>query len=97
MLVLYAELYLSQNSYQPFLKLLDEEKLSRDELGQYLIVGDYWIECANDGFYLHNMSDDETVEVLKISQNESGIDIENRVEKAFEWYENIKDSREGIA
>lgn len=90
LLILYAELYLSQNSYQPFLKLIDEAALSRDEMGQYLLVGEYWIECANDGFYLHNMSDDEVVEVLEISQNESGIDTENRVEKAVDWYRKIK-------
>ena len=90
LLILYAELYLSQNSCQPFLKLMDESALSRDELGQYLILGDYWIECANDGFYLHNMSDDEIVEVLEINQNELGIDTENRVEKSMNWYKKIK-------
>mgnify|MGYP003306067946 CR=1 FL=1 len=69
---------------------MDESALSRDELGQYLILGDYWIECANDGFYLHNMSDDEIVEVLEINQNELGIDTENRVEKSMNWYKKIK-------
>lgn len=90
MLMLYSELYLSQNAYQPFLKLIDESALSRDEMGQYLIKGDYWIECANDGFYLHNMSDNEVVDFLEIKQNEAGIDIENRVEKSIHWYEKIK-------
>ena len=93
LIMLYAELYLSQNSYQPFLKLIDESALSRDEMGQYLIVGDYWIECANDGFYLHNLSDDEIVDALEISQNEFGIDTENRVEKAIDWYKNIKEKK----
>lgn len=93
LLILYAELYLSQNSYQPFLKIIDEAALSRDEMGQYLIVGDYWIECANDGFYLHNMSDNEIVEVLEISQNEAGIDTENRVEKSIDWYKKIVKNR----
>lgn len=93
LLILYAELYLSQNSYQPFLKIIDESALSRDEMGQYLIVGDYWIECANDGFYLHNMSDNEIVEVLEISQNEAGIDTENRVEKSIDWYKKIVKNR----
>ena len=71
-------------------KLIDEAALSRDEMGQYLIVGAHWVECANNGFYLHNLSDDEVVDVLEISQNESGIDIENRVEKAIDWYKKIK-------
>lgn len=91
LVILYAELYLSQNSYQPFLKLIDESALSRDELGKYMIVGDYWIECKNDGFYLHKMSDNAVVEILKISQNEAGIDTENRVEKANDWYKKIKE------
>lgn len=90
LLILYAELYLSQNSYQPFLKLIDESALSRDEMGQYLIVGDYRIECANDGFYLRNMNVDEVVEALEISQNEAGIDTENRVEKSIDWYKKLK-------
>jgi len=89
LMILYAELYLSQNSYQPFLKLMDESALSRDEMGQFLLVGDYWIECANDGFYLHNMSDNEVVEILKINQNEAGIDTEDRVRKAMKWYKRI--------
>lgn len=90
LVILYAELYLSQNSYQPFLKLIDESALSRDGLGKYLIVGDYRIECVNDGFYLRNMNDNTVVETLKISQNEAGIDTENRVEKANDWYREIK-------
>lgn len=90
LLILFAELYISQNSYQPFLKLIDEDALSRDEMGQYLIKGDYWVECANDGFYLHNMSDNEIVDVLMIDQNENGIDVENRVEKSVNWYKKIK-------
>lgn len=89
-LMLHAELYLSENAYQPFLKLIDESALSRDEMGQYLIVGDYWIECANDGFYVHNMSDNEVIEYLEIIQNDEGIDTENRVEKAIKWYKKYK-------
>ena len=89
-LVLHTELYLSENAYQPFLKLIDESALSRDEMGRYLVVGDYWIECANDGFYVHNMSDNEVIEYLEILQNDEGIDIENRVEKAINWYKKYK-------
>lgn len=86
MLMIYAELYLSGNSYQPFLKLIDEDALSRDEYGQYLIKGDTWFECVNDGYYAHSMEDNEIIEKLPIHQNENGIDIENRVLKGMEWY-----------
>lgn len=59
-------------------------------MGQYLLVGDYWIECASDGFSIHNIRDDGGVEVLEIRQNESGIDKEKRVEKAVDWYRKRK-------
>ena len=48
------------------------------------------MECANDGFYLRNTINNQIVEVLEINQNEAGIDTENRVKKAIEWYEKIK-------
>ena len=90
LLMLHTELYLSQNAYQPFLKIIDESALSRDDSGQYLRVGECWLECANNGFYLRNRGDNEVVEALEINQNESGLDTENRVEKVIEWYEKIK-------
>ena len=69
------------------MKLIDEDALSRDEYGQYLIKGDVWFECANDGYYAHSMEDNEIIEMLPVRQNENGIDVENRVLKGMEWYE----------
>lgn len=94
MLMLYAESYLSQNSYQPFLKIINEDALSRDEMGKYLILGDYWMCCENDGFYFNRMEDDEILEELQIKQNEFGIDVEDRVQKSIIWYQNLKDKYE---
>lgn len=90
MLMLYAGLYLSQNAYQPFLKLLDEEALSRDDWGQWLVRGDYWIECRNDGFYLYAGAEaEEPAYCLEIAQDEKGVDTEDRVKKAGRWYRKL--------
>ena len=72
----------SQNTYQPFLKEIDESRLNRDNLGQSLIYDDqYTVICVNDGYIIKTL--DSTAELLKIeiSQNENQVDIEDRIIK----------------
>ena len=78
-LVMKTKQYLSENSYYPYLKVASELHLSRDDMGQKLIFGDEHIICTNSS-YLRRKNDDESiVDTIKISQNEDGIDIEDRI------------------
>lgn len=40
----------SQNTYMPYLKEADDDHLSRDEMGQYLVYDDVYIVCENNSF-----------------------------------------------
>lgn len=70
---------ISSNTYVPFLKAASEDHLSRDDYGQRLIFGDEYIVCANDAFFRKKNEDDSTVDTIKISQTEEGVDTEDRV------------------
>lgn len=71
----------SQNTYMPYLKEADEVHLSRDEMGQYLVYEDVYIACENNSYGVYKNDDDSLVETITISQNEEGIDIEDRIIK----------------
>lgn len=71
----------SQNTYMPYLKEADEVHLSRDEMGQYLVYEDVYIACENNSYGVYKNDDDSIVETITISQNEEGIDIEDRIIK----------------
>ena len=62
-------------------------------MGQYLICGDKYIEALNDGYSICDMTreDEEDAELYRItvSQNEEGIDTENRIDKMLQIYPNI--------
>lgn len=83
----------SENTYQPFLRAIDESRLSRDEMGQYLLCGDKYIEAVNDGYSICDMAreEEEDAEIYRITvaQNEQGIDTENRIDKMLQKYPNI--------
>lgn len=83
----------SENTYQPFLRAIDEARLSRDEMGQYLLCGDKYIEAVNDGYSICDMAleNEEDAEIYRITvtQNEQGIDTENRIDKMLQKYPNI--------
>lgn len=83
MYVLQTKANWSENTYQPFLKEVDEANLSRDYYGQYINIGDDWYKCSNDAFVLCHDIDDKDVEIerLVIIQNSDGVDTENRIEK----------------
>lgn len=81
--ILQTKTNLSENTYQPFLKEVDEEHLSRDYYGKYITIGDDWYKCTNDSFVKCHRIENEDVEIdrLEIIQNNDGIDTENRIEK----------------
>lgn len=41
----------SQNTYMPYLKEADDDHLSRDEMGQYLVYDDVYIVCENNSYH----------------------------------------------
>lgn len=76
-----TESKLSQYSYQPFLKAVYQNKLSRDHLGQRAIDGDRYVICRNSQYVIKDISTDEEVAAIDIPQNSEGIDIEDRIVK----------------
>ena len=79
----------SENTYQPFLKAVDEKRLSREHWGQRIIVGDKYIKCENDAYVVRLSSNDEETYRLPITQNEQGIDTEDRIQKLKSVYDAI--------
>lgn len=71
----------SSNTYMPYLKAADEDHLSKDSMGQRLVYGDKHIICTNNAYLLRNNGDEAVIDTVHISQNESGIDIEDRIKK----------------
>lgn len=79
----------SENTFQPFLKAVDEKRLSREHCGQRIIVGDKYIKCENDAYVVRLNATDEETERLTINQNENGIDTEDRIQKLTKVYSSI--------
>lgn len=89
MLVMQTVQQVSQNSYQPFLYAVDHsEALSRDHFGERIIHGNVYIVCENNAFVVRKMDDESEVERLDITQNDDGIDTEDRILKLKEFYKN---------
>lgn len=88
--VLWTERYMSQNAYNPFLAILDWDFLSRDDLGQDIIIGNTWLECKTSAYILYDLDSREEVERFDIPQNDDGIDVVNRIEVVENWYNTIK-------
>lgn len=81
----------SQNTYMPYLKEADDTHLSRDEMGQYLVYEDVYIACENSSYGIYKNEDDSLIDTVEISQNEEGIDTEDRIIKLKKYIErNIK-------
>lgn len=91
--VLQTENRWSQNTYQPFLKCIDE--VSKEDYGQRIVLEKVYIECANHAYLIKDKESEEELERIKIEQNESGIDTENRIEKFLKVYESIKTRYQG--
>lgn len=79
----------SQNTYMPYLKEADDDHLSRDEMGQYLVYDDVYIVCENNSYGVYR-NDDSLTDTVTISQNEAGIDTEDRIIKLKKYIANMK-------
>lgn len=86
MLVLQTASNWSENTYQPFLKAIDRARLSREDYGRRLIVGDKYVECENDKYVIKLTETNAVDNVVKISQTAQGIDTEDRIVKFKKWY-----------
>ena len=74
---------MSENSYNPFLKVL-KDNVSREHFGNriYITEKEYMIETQKSYQIISNEDDAKVLREFKIYQNEkTGIDSENRVEK----------------
>ena len=80
----------SQNTYMPYLKEADDDHLSRDEMGQYLVYDDVYIACENNSYGVYRNDDDSLTDTVTISQNEAGIDTEDRIIKLKKYIANMK-------
>lgn len=78
----------SENTYQPFLKEIDSEHLSKYYYGHYIHIGETWYACTNNAYEKsHTVGEQDIIdEEIMIAQNEDGIDIENRIEKFRKYY-----------
>lgn len=80
----------SQNTYMPYLKEADDDHLSRDEMGQYLVYDDVYMVCENNSYGVYRNDDDSLTDTVTISQNEAGIDTEDRIIKLKKYIANMK-------
>lgn len=82
MIVLWAQKQLSSLAWQPFLKAIDENSLSKDDCGTKLISADYYVVCVETGYLVYKKDDPEkVVERFMVPQNENGVDKIDRIEK----------------
>lgn len=95
-LVLLTQSYPSENSYQPFLKTIDDARLSREHKGQRIVLGHVYVTCANDAYMVYRNDTGAKIESIVITQDEAGIDRENRIEKLKALYCNIVNLNESF-
>ena len=69
----------SSNTYMPYLKEADEPHLSRDSMGQRLVYGDRHVICQNSEYLLRENTTEEVIKAFPIPQNDSGVDVEDRI------------------
>lgn len=85
MVALWTQNKMSENAYQPFLKAVDKmNRISRDDLGQFLVYDNTYLACSNDSFVVKRLDNNEEVRRIVINQNEEGIDTEDRIRKYLE-------------
>ncbi len=86
--VMKTEKELSENSYNPYLKIAAPKELSRASYGRRILLrDDDYIESQNDR-YEHYQSDGSLVHILPIKQNSEGVDVENRIELLQAYLQN---------
>lgn len=97
---MWTERNYSQNMYQPFLREIDAQHLSRDDFGMYLLYDDNYVDCANSAFIRYKLNpegEEEEIDRLDIEQNEDGIDVEDRIQKYFRTYGIVREEKPDTA
>jgi hypothetical protein len=79
--VMSTESKISENTYQPFLKAVYSNNLSKDHYGQRAIDGDNYIICANSAYVVKSTATNAEVKRIVIAQNDNSIDTEDRIKK----------------
>ncbi len=79
--VMATESKISETSYQPFLRAVYKNKLSKDHYGQRALDGDSYILGENSAYVVKNNFTDVEVERVIITQDNNGIDTEDRITK----------------
>jgi hypothetical protein len=78
-----TESQISANTYQPFLKIIDKNNLSKDHNGQRIYWGDKYVECENSAYIIKDIETNEEVDRITIMQSDEGIDAEDRIQIAL--------------
>ncbi|MCR5702461.1 MAG: DUF262 domain-containing protein [Lachnospiraceae bacterium] len=79
-LVMQTKSQLSQSSYYPYLKVVSDTHLSKDDMGRRLVFGGEHIICTNNSYLRRKNESNELVEKISIAQNDEGVDIEDRID-----------------
>ncbi len=81
--VMWSERMLSSKAYQPFLYELDNKNISQDDNGQSIVKNNRRITVNNNEYIETDVMTGEILREVTITQNEDGIDIEDRIQKAI--------------
>ena len=52
---------------------------------EYLVYKDVYIACENNSYGVYKNEDDSLIDTISISQNEQGVDVEDRIIKLKEY------------
>ena len=87
LIALWTEKKISENAYQPFIKILDRNNnISKANFGTILIFKKDYLEFENSAYIFKNIKNDNETGRLDIDQNEQGIDVEDRIQKYLSLY-----------
>jgi len=79
----------SENTYQPFLKAIDSDHLDRDDFGRTIIRNGKRVENKKDCFVVSDIATKNIVQTIQITQNQDGIDTEDRIQKMKQVYSSL--------
>ena len=85
--VMQTKSFISENTYDPYLKEADPDHIDKDSRGQRLTYLDTHIIARNNAFIVRNNQDDAVVDTIEIIQDENGIDTEDRIIKLRNYIE----------
>ncbi len=77
--VMQTRINISEYTYVPYFKAVDESHLTKDDYGQRLVYPHAYIICHSSSYEVKKKETNDTIEIIPIKQNESGIDTEDRV------------------